>query len=29
VRGSWLTEGGKGTPSQVAQFQIRPNPLAK
>jgi len=29
TRGSWLTEGGKGTPSQVAQFQLRPDPLAK
>jgi hypothetical protein len=29
VRGSQLTEGGKDTPSQLAHFQIRPNPLAK
>ncbi len=27
--GSQLTEGGKNTPSQVAHFQIRPDPLAK
>jgi len=27
-RGSWLTEGGKGTPSQLYHFQIRPDPLA-
>jgi hypothetical protein len=29
TRGSWLTEGGKGTPSQLYHFQIRPDPLAK
>jgi len=28
TRGSWLTEGGKGTPSQVYHFQVRPSPLA-
>ena len=28
TRGSWLTEGGKGTPSQLYHFQIRPDPLA-
>jgi hypothetical protein len=28
-RAVWHTEGGKGTPSQVAHFQLRPNPLAK
>jgi hypothetical protein len=27
--GSQLTEGGKNMPSQVAHFQIRPDPLAK
>lgn len=27
--GSQLTEGGKDMPSQVAHFQMRPNPLAK
>jgi hypothetical protein len=27
--GSQLTEGGKNMPSQLAHFQIRPNPLAK
>jgi hypothetical protein len=27
--GSQLTEGGKNTPSQLAHFQIRPDPLAK
>jgi hypothetical protein len=27
--GSQLTEGGKDMPSQVAHFQIRPDPLAK
>jgi hypothetical protein len=25
----WLTEGGKGTPSLMAHFQLRPDPLAK
>jgi hypothetical protein len=25
----WLTEGGKGTPSLMAHFQVRPDPLAK
>jgi len=25
----WHTEGGKGTPSFVAHFQVRPDPLAK
>jgi hypothetical protein len=25
----WLTEGGKGTPSLMAHFQMRPDPLAK
>jgi hypothetical protein len=25
----WLHEGGKGTTSQVAHFQLRPDPLAK
>jgi hypothetical protein len=29
VRGSQLTEGGKDTPSQLAHFQMRPDPLAK
>jgi hypothetical protein len=29
TRGSWLTEGGKGTPSQLYHFQFRPDPLAK
>jgi len=29
TRGSQLTEGGKNTPSQLAHFQIRPDPLAK
>jgi hypothetical protein len=29
TRVAWHTEGGKGTPTQVAHFQIRPNPLAK
>jgi hypothetical protein len=29
VRGSQLTEGGKDTPSQLANFQMRPDPLAK
>ena len=29
TRGSWLTEGGKGIPSQLYHFQIRPDPLAK
>jgi hypothetical protein len=29
TRGSWLTEGGKGTPSQVYHFQVRPDPLAR
>ena len=28
TRVAWHTEGGKGTPTQVAHFQIRPNPLA-
>jgi hypothetical protein len=28
-RAVWHSEGGKGTPSQVAHFQLRPNPLAK
>jgi hypothetical protein len=25
----WLGEGGKGTTSYVAHFQLRPDPLAK
>jgi hypothetical protein len=25
----WHIEGGKGTPSTVVHFQIRPDPLAK
>ena len=25
----WHTEGGKGTPSQIVHFQVRPDPLAK
>jgi hypothetical protein len=29
TRGSQLTEGGASMPSQLAHFQIRPNPLAK
>jgi hypothetical protein len=29
MRAQWHVEGGKGTPSQVAHFQLRPNPLAK
>ena len=29
TRGSALTEGGKDMPSQLAHFQIRPDPLAK
>jgi hypothetical protein len=29
MRAVWHTEGGKGTPSQVAHFQLRPNPLAR
>ncbi len=29
TRGSWLTEGGKGTPSQLYHFQVRPDPLAR
>jgi hypothetical protein len=29
TRAVWHTEGGKGTPSQVAHFQLRPNPLAR
>jgi hypothetical protein len=29
TRVAWHTEGGKGTRTQVAHFQIRPNPLAK
>jgi hypothetical protein len=29
TRVAWHTEGGKGTPTQIAHFQIRPNPLAK
>ncbi len=28
-RAPFHTEGGKGTPSQVLKFQLRPNPLAK
>jgi hypothetical protein len=28
MRVAWHTEGGKGTPTQVAHFQIRPNALA-
>jgi hypothetical protein len=28
-RAPFHTEGGKGTPSQVIKFQLRPNPLAK
>ncbi len=28
-RAIWHVEGGKGTPSQVAQFQLRPDPLAR
>jgi len=29
TRVAWHTEGGKGTRTQVAHFQIRPSPLAK
>lgn len=29
MRAIWHTEGGKGTRSQVAHFQLRPNPLAR
>lgn len=29
TRGSWLTEGGKGTTSQLYHFQIRPDAIAK
>ena len=29
TRVSWHNEGGKGTTSYVAHFQIRPDPLAK
>ena len=29
TRVAWHTEGGKGTPTQIAHFQIRPTPLAK
>jgi len=29
TRGSWLSEGGKGTTSQLYHFQIRPDPLAR
>jgi len=29
TRAVWHTEGGKGTPSQIVHFQVRPNPLAK
>ena len=29
TRVSWHNEGGKGTPSYVAHFQFRPDPLAK
>jgi hypothetical protein len=28
-RAPWHSEGGKGTPPYVAQFQLRPDPLAK
>jgi hypothetical protein len=28
-RTTWHIEGGKGTPSQLIHFQIRPDPLAK
>jgi hypothetical protein len=28
-RAPFHTEGGKGTPSQVLKFQLRPTPLAK
>jgi hypothetical protein len=29
TRVAWHTEGGKGTPTQVAHYQIRPNPLSR
>jgi hypothetical protein len=29
TRAVWHTEGGRGTPSQIVHFQMRPNPLAK
>jgi hypothetical protein len=29
TRTTWHVEGGKGTPSQLVHFQIRPDPLAK
>jgi hypothetical protein len=29
TRTTWHVEGGKGTPSQLVHFQVRPDPLAK